>query len=185
MSSSKVTDYTEITAPATDDVMYIVDVSSSGDGQITAANLLRHQYGSCYGTEIGWTQAGAVQNTWYDISNSSMVDGELNGVTHDGSGKLTATKSGMYAADWAGSFEADAANKHVQITFSINGTEGVPGLIHFETVAISREQACSGNAILDLSANDTVNVSIRTTDAGTPDILVDHLLIRLVRIGDT
>jgi len=39
MSSSKVTDYTEITAPADDDVLYIVDVSSSGDGQITFANL--------------------------------------------------------------------------------------------------------------------------------------------------
>jgi hypothetical protein len=39
MSSSKVTDYTEITAPADSDVMYIVDVSSSGDGKITFANL--------------------------------------------------------------------------------------------------------------------------------------------------
>ena len=39
MSSSKVTDYTEITAPADADVMYIVDVSSSGDGKITFANL--------------------------------------------------------------------------------------------------------------------------------------------------
>lgn len=142
-------------------------------------------FGSCYGVEIGWTQASAVQNTWYDISDAGMVDGELQDVTHDGNGQLTVTKAGKYIADWAGSFEADAANQHIQLTFSVNGTEGGPGMNHIETVAVSREQACSGNAILDLAANDTVHISIRTTDAGTPDLVVDHLMIRLVQIEGT
>jgi hypothetical protein len=142
-------------------------------------------FGSCYGVEISWIQENAAQNTWYDISDANMVDGQLHNVTHDGNGKLTVTEPGMYITDWAGAFEADAANVHVQITFSINGTEGNPGMNHIETVAVNREMPCSGNAILDLADNDTVNVSIRTTDAGTPDLLVDHLMIRLVQVGGT
>lgn len=142
-------------------------------------------FGSCYGNEIAWAQASAVQNTWYDISDSDMISGPLHNITHDGNGQLTALVAGMYAADWAGAFEASAANVHVQITFSINGTETNGGLNHFETVAISRQDPCAGNAILDLAANDTVNVSIRTTDAGTPDLAIDHLMLRLVHIGGT
>lgn len=141
-------------------------------------------YGSCYGMEIGWTQASAVQNTWYDISDADMVDGILGGVVHDGSGQLKASKSGKYAADWAGAFEADAANVHIVITFSINGTEVNQGMNHYHTAGANREAPVSGNAILNLSVDDTVNISIRTTDAGTPDLLVDHLMIRLVKIDN-
>lgn len=143
---------------------------------------LEKAYGSCYGMEIGWIQANAVQNTWYDISDADMVDGELYKITHDGNGQLTVTVAGKYLADWAGAFQADAANVHVVITFSINGTEVNQGMNHFETVAVSREGSCAGNAILDLAADDTVNISIRTTDAGTPDLLVDHLMLRLYQI---
>jgi hypothetical protein len=143
------------------------------------------QFGNCYGNEIGWTQANAVQNTWYDISDADMADGKLHGVTHDGSGQLAVSKAGMYAADWSGSFEADAANVHIQIAFSINGTEVGDGLNHFETFGVSRQDPCSGTAILDLAASDTVNVSIRTTDAGTPDLAIDHLMLRLIQIGGT
>ena len=110
---------------------------------------LEKAYGACYGNEIAWTQANAVQNTWYDISDADMADGELYKATHDGNGQLTVTVSGKYAADWAGSFESDAANVHVQITFSINGTEVAWGLNHFETVGVSRQDPCAGNAILD------------------------------------
>ncbi len=150
----------------------------SGDG----SGLL---FGSCQGMEIDWTQANAAEDTWYDISDASMSDGKLHGVTHDGSGKLTVTEPGIYLALWAGAFEADAANIHFLVTFSVDGTEGDPGMNHFETVAVNREQAMSGIALLDLAANQTVNVSIQTTDAGTPDLFVDHLLIVLVQIGGT
>ncbi len=144
----------------------------------------RKDYGDCYGEEIAWSQAGAVQNTWYDISDASMISGELQGITHDGNGKLTVLKDGIYAFDWAGAFEADAANVHVQITPSVDGVEVVPGRNHFETNAVNREETCSGCTILDLTAGQTVNVSIRTTDVGTPDLLVDHLLLRLIQIRD-
>lgn len=155
------------------------------DGDLTFVGTAGLQFGSCYGMEIGWTQAAAVQNTWYDISDADMVTGQLHGVTHDGNGQLTAVVAGMYLADWSGAFEADAANVHVLVTFSVNGTEINAGMNHFETVAVNREASCAGNAILDLAANDTVNISIRTTDAGAPDLSVDHLMLRLVQIGGT
>jgi len=107
-------------------------------------------FGNCYGDEIGWTQAAAVQNTWYDISDSDMVDGFLHNVTHDGNGQLTVTEPGYYIADWAGSFEASAANVHVQISLSVNGTE-TGALNHFETVGVNRQDPCSGTMILVFS----------------------------------
>jgi hypothetical protein len=143
------------------------------------------QYGSCYGNEIGWTQAAAVQNTWYDISDSDMADGGLHGITHDGNGKLTVGKAGWYKAHWSGSFEANAANVHIQISFSVNGTETVKGMNHFETFATDRQSPSSGFTHLDLAASDTVNVSIRTTDAGTPDLAIDHLMLSLEMVGGT
>ena len=143
---------------------------------------LEKAYGSCYGMEIGWIQANAVQNTWYDISDADIVDGELYKTTHDGSGQLTVTEAGKYLADWAGAFEADAAHVHILIAFSINGTEVDQGMNHFATASVNREESCAGNAILDLAVDDTINVSIRTTDAGTPDLLVDHLMLRLYQI---
>lgn len=155
---------------------------------LTAADLLFKtsgglQYGSCYGNEIGWTQASAVQNTWYEISDSDMADGQLNGVTHDGSGKLTVSKAGRYLCNWTGSFEANGANVHVQITFSVSGTETSDGMNHIETLGANNQHPSSGNAILNLAANDTVEVSIRTTDAGTPNLSTDHLNITMVQIG--
>jgi hypothetical protein len=142
-------------------------------------------YGSCYGNEIAWTQAAAVQNTWYDISDADMVSGPLHNVTHDGNGQLTVLIAGMYLADWSGAFEADAANVHVQVTLSVNGTETDAAINHFETFAISKQSTAAGNTILDLAVNDTVNASIRTTDAGAPDLSADHLMLRLAMIGGT
>ncbi len=136
-------------------------------------------YGACQGSEIGWTQASAVQDQWYDISDADMVTTQLNEITHDGLGQLMVLKAGMYAADWSGAFSANATGVHAQITFSVNGTEGDPGINHFQTVAVSRELPVAGTTILDLAADDTVNVSIRTTDGTTPTLGVDHLLIRL------
>jgi len=141
-------------------------------------------FGSCYGNEIGWSQANAVQNTWYDISDADMATGQLNLVTHDGNGQLTVTHAGMYAVDVSGAFEADATNVHVQIAVSINGTEA-GAFNHFETFGTNRQQSMGITDIIDLAASDTVNVSIRTTDAGTPTLSIDHLMLRLIQIGGT
>lgn len=140
-------------------------------------------YGACQGMEIDWSQAAAVQDQWYDISDADFTTTQLNFITHDGNGQLTTTRAKMYAADWAGAFEANAANIHMQITFSVNGTETNNGMNHYETIAVNREGTVAGNTILNLAAGDTVNVSIRHTNVATPTLRVDHLLIRLVAIG--
>jgi hypothetical protein len=79
--------------------------------------------------------------------------------------------------------EANASGKHVQTTFSVNGTETNDGMNHFETFGSNQQSPASGTAILSLAANDTLEVSIRTTDTGTPDLSVDHLNITVVQVG--
>jgi len=135
--------------------------------------------GTCYGNDIGWVQASATQNAWYTISDADMTSGVLNGVTHDGNGELTVINAGVYLADWAGSFMADAAGKHVECTFSVNGTPIDNGQNHIETNAVSKDGSMSGCTYLDLPASATVKVVLRTTDTGTPDLGCEHLMIRL------
>lgn len=140
-------------------------------------------FGSCYGNEIGWTQASAVQDTWYLVSDTDMADGQLNLVTHDGSGKLTVTKAGMYHVLFTSTIECSLLGKHVQVGISVNGASPTQGINHFEIQTPQAQIELSGNAILSLTANQTIEVAMRTTDTGTPDLTCDHLNITIVQIG--
>lgn len=142
-------------------------------------------YGSCYGDHIAWSQVNPVQNTWYDISDTDMNDGELNLVTHDGSGQLTVTKGGRYLINYQMTMEASVANKHIESAISVSGTENAAGKAHEETKAVSAEFNLSSTAILDLAANATINLSVRTTDAGAVTLTVDDINITLVQVGGT
>jgi hypothetical protein len=152
------------------------DVTFLGDGSGLP-------YGSCYGNEINWTQASAAQDTWYEVSDADMADGELNGVTHDGSGKLTVSVAGRYLINYTCSAEVSLPGKHVQSGISISGTEVAAGISHYNAASANEQFNTAGTAILDLAANATVEVSLRTTDTGTPDISVDHLNITVIMIG--
>ena len=140
-------------------------------------------HGHCYGNEIAWAQASAVQNTWYNVSDADMVSGPLNNVAHDGNGQLTVLTAGKYNIDWSGAFEASGAGVHVQVTVSVNGTADVSATNHFQTVAATRQLPCSGFTILSLAVNDTVELAMRTTDAGTPNLGIDHLMLRVTMVG--
>jgi len=142
-------------------------------------------YGSCYGNEMGWSQASAVQNTWYKISDSDMADGQLNNVTHDGSGKLTVTEPGIFMATYHISGEDSADNDNIQVTFSVSGIEADAGVNHVETSKANDHMAIGCSAILDLADNAYVEVSVRTTDNNTPTLGIDHLNITLVQVGET
>lgn len=144
-------------------------------------------YGSCTsgGAYINWTQATAVQNTWYDISDADMVDGQLNLITHDGNGQLTVTKAGRYLINYTITVEVSAANTHVETAISINGTESTNGMGHNEEVTPNAEYQLNGTAILDLAASSTINLSIRTTDATTPNFLVEMMDLTCVMVGGT
>jgi len=143
-------------------------------------------YGSVYGNEIGWSQAVAVQNTWYNVSDTDMADGNggLNLVTHDGDGKLTVTMAGRYIINYAITLASSLANEHIQAGIELNGTGSAisDGQQHWNSVANS-DMPITGMAIVVLSASGTIEIAVRTTDAGTPDISVSHLNITITMVG--
>jgi hypothetical protein len=161
-------------------------IEHQSDGNTIFHGRASLQFGSCWGNEIGWTQAAAVQNTWYEISDADMSDGQLNGVTHDGSGKLTIADAGMYLCIYTLAGENDGgAGTHLEDTFSVSGTESNDGVNHTETREANAQIVIAGTAILDLADGATLEVSLRTTDAGAPDISIDHLNITILQIGGT
>lgn len=157
------------------------------DGDMVFVGAAGLSFGSCYGNHIGWSQANAVQNTWYNISDSDMADGNLHNVAHDGNGKLTVTNAGMYRVSWGCCFEDNAANDHVEVGIEISGSgsANAAGQGHLENKFANEEEHLSSSAVLDLAANATVEVAIRTIDAGTPTISVDAVNIAISQLGGT
>lgn len=157
------------------------------DGDMVFVGAAGLSFGSCYGNHIGWSQASAVQNTWYNISDASMNDGQLNGVAHDGSGKLTVTYAGMYLVNYGCCFEDDAANDHVEVGIEISGSgsANAAGQGHLENKFANEEEHLSSSCILDLAANATIEIAIRTTDAGTPTISVQAVNMSALQVGGT
>lgn len=144
-------------------------------------------YGSCYGNHIGWVQANAAQNTWYNIVDDDMTTGELNNVTHDGNGKLTVLVAGRYKIDYGICFENDVANDHVECGIEITGSGSATaaGQSHLENKFANEEEHMGNCAILDLATNATIEITIRTIDANTPDFTVHALNIAITMIGGT
>ena len=147
--------------------------------------------GSCYGNEIGWSQAAAVQNTWYNISDADIADGILRSVTHDGSGLLTVTEPGIYYISYSLVFECDTQSKHVEagIEISSSGSADVKGRSHIEIAnveALANTQWCvAAMNYYDLADNATIEVAIRTTDTGTPALAVDHINLTCLQVAGT
>lgn len=142
--------------------------------------------GSCYGDHIGWSQAGAVQNTWYNISDAGMVSGVLRNVNHNGSGLLTVLEPGLWAIFYAITFEVNQANEHIDVGVEIDGSGSANafGITHLETKFINSETHLSGFAPLILADNATIEIAISTKDpAPAPNITVDDLLIMAILIG--
>ena len=147
-------------------------------------------FGSCYGNDIGWSQAAA-QNTWYNIVDADIVDGVLHNVTHDGNGKLTVTYAGMYHVSYSLSLECDTQNKHIETGIEISGSGSANAAgqqhIHLPNLAAmaNTEWAVSGVCILDVAASATFEIAVGTTDAGAPTLLVDHINLVITQIGGT
>lgn len=167
-----------------DDTNYI-EIGITGDTKFVGGAGL--PFGSCYGNHIGWSQAAAAQNTWYNISDSDILDGNLHNITHDGNGKLTVANAGMYLVAYSICFEDDAANDHIEagIEISGSGSANAAGQCHLENKFANEEEYMSSSTILDLVANATLEIAIRTTDAVTPTISVQAINITCVQIGGT
>jgi len=143
-------------------------------------------FGSCSAYHANWTQVAA-QNTWYNVSDADFIDGQLNNVTHDGSGKLTVAKAGKYLVNVSSDVESNAGNKHIEIGFEVSGSGSAEteGIVCREIPGANAETPMSTTAILDLAANATIELCIRTTDAGNPTILVDCVNMNCMQIGGT
>lgn len=141
------------------------------------------QYGSCLGNEIAWSQA-MTQNVTYVVSDASMADGNLNVITHDGNGKLTAPNAGEYLVTYALTASHSVTAKHILWGLAINGTMNDAGRMHRETVATGKEYQITGTAILTLTATQYVQVCCLDADDATPGTAtVDHLNITMMQVG--
>ncbi|KKM99926.1 hypothetical protein LCGC14_1143060, partial [marine sediment metagenome] len=143
-------------------------------------------YASCYGNDIAWTQAAAI-NVVYNVSDADMVTGQLNLATHDGNGKLTVAKAGRYYCHYTATIKSSIAGKHIISGFEISGSGNMEpdGRNHIDLVGANNQLECSGNAILDLAANATIEMAISSSDAGNPTVTVEHLNITCFQIGGT
>jgi hypothetical protein len=143
-------------------------------------------FGSCGGDDIAWSQAAAVQNTWYLISDATIADGQLNLVTHDGNGKLTVTKAGKYLINWSGAFESNIITGSVHVGLSINGASPAAhvGLTNRSVLyGAAAPSIFSGTGIVLLAANDTVELTIRTTAADTPNLSCHFYMLSALIVG--
>ena len=77
--------------------------------------------------------------------------------------------------------------KHIESGLGINVdgafTAENCGQAHFTTSVVNREFNLSAPTILSLTANDTIQLAIRTTTAGTPDIDVHNCNMTVVQVG--
>lgn len=140
-------------------------------------------YGSCWGNEIAWSQVAAVQNTWYAINDTDMSDGKLLDVAHDGSGKLTVTYAGKYLITYAVSLTS-GAGVHIQSGIFVNGSIQNDGISRIDVLGAANYYEMSGTAIVELTAGQYVQIAVRTTDAGTPTLEVDHLSYTILYVGE-
>ena len=142
-------------------------------------------FGSCYGNHFGWTQANAVQNTWYKISNAAIATGHLNNVTHDGNGKLTFLKPGTFEITYSLTWENNTVNDHIDTGFIINSGANAeaPGRAHEETKFANVDHAVGSVGTVTVSANDTVELAIRTSDNNTPTLTVDSLNLYVKQVS--
>ena len=174
-----------ITAPGGAVLGGVVNRSLVGaTGDLTFAGSAGLPFGSCSCYEIGWAQA-AVQNTWYNVSDVAFIDGQLNNVAHDGSGKLTVVSAGKYLCNVSFDWLCNVVNKHIEVGFEINGSgsAATEGIICNETKFADEEHSGSTTAILSLAAGETLELCVRTTDVGAPTITVDCVNLNCVQIG--
>ncbi len=141
-------------------------------------------HGCCYGDHIGWSQASAGQTTWYPISDASVVSGYSKGITHS-DGQLTVTYAGRYMVFYNLTYEANAANKHIDsgIEISDSGTPNLFGRDHAETKFANQEEHLGGSAVVNVVAGGTINIMISTLDTGTPNLAVQNINIQAFQIG--
>lgn len=143
-------------------------------------------YGSCAGDDLTWTVADPTPGAWTLFTDAAMVDGQLNLIAHDGSGKLTVTKAGRYLVGYSTTISSSNINKEVQLGISINGASPAAstGMIaRFKGKAVDDEEAMAGIGVISLAAAATIEVAVCLVTAGNNTISVHACMITAVMVG--
>lgn len=157
---------------------------------LTLDDITRVSFASFYGNDIAWSQAAAVQNTWYQVLDANITDGEAyNAIFSSGAsaGQITVAYQGIYKIDWAAAIKANAIGVNLQTGIGITpsgGSIGVqaPGTMPIQVPTANAPFPIAGNCFLALNKNDAVSLAIRTIDAGTPDIAVDFVNLSVYQV---
>jgi hypothetical protein len=93
----------------------------------------------------------------------------------------------MYQVVYSVSAQCSVAGKHIEAGIEISGSGSATGdgRCHVDSPTGNTQITLSSVTILDLAANDTIEIALRTTDIGAPTISIDHINITLTQIGGT
>ena len=93
----------------------------------------------------------------------------------------------MYLIGYSICFEDNQANDHLEGGIEINGSGAAEaaGQCHLENKFANEWEHMGSSTILDLADNSTIEIAIRTIDAGTPTISVHAVNLTCVQIGGT
>lgn len=141
-------------------------------------------YGSFKGNEINWVQAAA-QNVWYTISDTDISVGTTHKMTFQNNQELKIEVAGFYLLNYYISVECSIAGKHVLTAPEVDGVELPMGQTHHEFGRANEEESWAGTAIINLTVDRKVSIGISTSDAGNPNLTVNHIGITLIEIGST
>lgn len=152
---------------------------SIGSGQVTVSADLVYSgadtgvlYGNAYGVAINWATNSVVQNAWYTITDSDIVEGATNGVLWQNNQELKVSATGTYQVSWSINPSSTVANQHIECGIGVNDSIQASGQNHYDNINANDVMPTSGVAILELNANDRVSLMIRDTDAGTPNLTI-------------
>ncbi|MDB4726359.1 TNF domain-containing protein, partial [bacterium] len=132
----------------------------------------------------------AAQDTWYQCAVFT-ANGESNGdVTPDYTNDhITVGKAGMYHVYMGISFAgAGVSNEYDFHVFTNNGANDFPQIsAHRNSSSSAQDGNCSACGLLDLSANDTVEVWVKRTDGGavSKTITIKAIQLTLMQVGGT
>jgi len=139
-------------------------------------------YGSCYGLNIGFTKTSMVQNTWYDVLDSDIQSGSIQFTSHS-QGLISYPTPGHYHVSFQISMECNANNKHIEVGIKKTGTVVDNARVIYETKTANSQFSVSGASIVSIVSGGTINISVRTTDTGTPNIIVYNTNLTSVYLG--
>lgn len=178
----------------------VTGVSTFGDGGTTNYSSISETgdvvfvgsaglaYGEIYVADNTITTDLAAQDTWYQITIYN-TDGANNNATPDHTNDhITVTKAGHYLVNCHLCIKSAASNSYVFSVFKNNGDTQFANLQgHRQTTVANKPGSLSINGIIDVAANDTIEVWVKRTDGGavSKSVTIINSALSLVQIGGT